>query len=356
MSLRLATLGVFLIVVLVQLPMLLNWTRLQIERYESYCSVRVFVYNFSAVQQKYENYTFPKYANNITLYDVDQHELGKFILMKLLGSECVTKDPNQADMFIVPMFVPDDRSATPEEMEKGGVLVATYPDQTKDTLKVVCPVLNDVMNLPHFQKAIHVVVADRYFAIRNFCHEFVTINPVVDKGTVWVTNSVHVNGDDQVSMALPSSVIINDVREELPWLHEPRPYFVSLVGSTEGSPSHKILRKKLFTLCEAHPLCHAVRFPQHAAGSLVRAYETKHQSTFCLEPGGYGPDRKSISDSLHLGCIPVITSFEYFDRKYKLWDANWKWIENSSVYVSEDDIVREKIDIFDVLSSIPEKK
>ena len=34
--------------------------------------------------------------------------------------------------------------------------------------------------------------------------------------------------------------------------------------------------------------------------------EAKMHSTFCLEPPGYGDERKAVADALTLGCIPVL--------------------------------------------------
>ena len=52
---------------------------------------------------------------------------------------------------------------------------------------------------------------------------------------------------------------------------------------------------------------------------LPRLRSVKGRSTFCLEPGGDSPYRKSLWDSLAVGCIPVVFS------KYSELTAPWHW-------------------------------
>lgn len=42
------------------------------------------------------------------------------------------------------------------------------------------------------------------------------------------------------------------------------------------------------------------------ASSLEQTMRVKRHSTFCLEPPGYGDERKAIVDALTLGCSPVL--------------------------------------------------
>ena len=42
------------------------------------------------------------------------------------------------------------------------------------------------------------------------------------------------------------------------------------------------------------------------ACALRRTYAAKQAATFCLEPPGFGPERKAMVDALTLGCIQVL--------------------------------------------------
>ena len=76
----------------------------------------------------------------------------------------------------------------------------------------------------------------------------------------------------------------------------------------------------------------------------------KAQSLFCLEPLGDSPYRKSIWDSLSLGCIPVVFSV------YSEITAPWHWggwRNTSRVYVPEKVFLDDDFDLVDYLRAIP---
>ncbi|KAJ1458474.1 exostosin family-domain-containing protein [Pelagophyceae sp. CCMP2097] len=77
----------------------------------------------------------------------------------------------------------------------------------------------------------------------------------------------------------------------------------------------------------------------------------KGQSTFCLEPLGDSPYRKSIWDSLSLGCIPVV--FSLYSEVTAPW--HWgSWRNLSRVYIPEADLLDEKFDLVSHLRAIPD--
>ena len=77
----------------------------------------------------------------------------------------------------------------------------------------------------------------------------------------------------------------------------------------------------------------------------------KAKSVFCLEPLGDSPYRKSIWDSLSLGCIPVV--FSLYNEITAPW--HWgKWRNDSRVYVPEQLLDDDAFDLVDHLRSIPE--
>ena len=83
---------------------------------------------------------------------------------------------------------------------------------------------------------------------------------------------------------------------------------------------------------------------------LPRLRSVKGRSTFCLEPGGDSPYRKSLWDSLAVGCIPVVFS------KYSELTAPWHWgawRNASRVEIDEAAYVDGRVDLARVLGAIP---
>ena len=82
----------------------------------------------------------------------------------------------------------------------------------------------------------------------------------------------------------------------------------------------------------------------------VNWYEIKQHSIFCLEPIGDNPWRKSLSDSLVLGCIPVLFSNLTDNSAQFSWGS---WQDQGRILVSRRALVRGELDLFALLVSIP---
>ena len=74
------------------------------------------------------------------------------------------------------------------------------------------------------------------------------------------------------------------------------------------------------------------------------------EGRFCLEPAGDSPFRRSITDSLALGCIPVFFSQPQEDAYSWLWEG---WRRAASVVVNRTAFLNGEIDLYRLLSSIP---
>ena len=106
---------------------------------------------------------------------------------------------------------------------------------------------------------------------------------------------------------------------------------MSFVGATwHGDRS---VRLKVVSQCKAlgSPICEMKEFRDCKS-----AMRIKQSSTFCLEPAGDSPDRKSVSDDVAAGCIPVFFS----SQSYAL--TPWYW--NSSGEDGADGVGRVLID------------
>ena len=97
----------------------------------------------------------------------------------------------------------------------------------------------------------------------------------------------------------------------VPWSHKAkRSIRVSFIGSLDVMNSvSKRIRKFVSMTCEKWTSC--VNFVlrkdviQEENWAIEKALEIKKESVFCLEPQGESIGRRSIIDSLLLGCIPV---------------------------------------------------
>ena len=77
---------------------------------------------------------------------------------------------------------------------------------------------------------------------------------------------------------------------------------------------------------------------------------SKSKSTFCLEPAGDSPWRKSLADSITFGCIPVLFSELTDDVAPWFW-KDWK--ARARVLVPREEFIAGRIDLKKLLQSIP---
>ena len=80
------------------------------------------------------------------------------------------------------------------------------------------------------------------------------------------------------------------------------------------------------------------------------ALAIKQESDFCLEAGGDSPFRKSLADSIGLGCIPMIFHPMTDHANELLW-ADWK--EGARVLVPRDDYVAGRIELSRLVETAP---
>eukprot|EP00249_Psilotum_nudum_P028379 c3736_g1_i1 orf=387-1685(+) len=116
-----------------------------------------------------------------------------------------------------------------------------------------------------------------------------------------------------------------------------RTFLFSFAGSIRPTMRKGGIRDILLQQCaEAHE-CILVDCKKHRCShNPQKIIETFSQSTFCLQPRGDTPTRRSIFDSIIAGCIPVLFHPESAYTQYT-WhlpqDSN-----NWSVFIAEDDI------------------
>lgn len=77
------------------------------------------------------------------------------------------------------------------------------------------------------------------------------------------------------------------------------------------------------------------------------------RSSFCLQPPGDTPTRRSTFDGILAGCIPVFFE-EISARKQYGWHLPEDQYEDFSVYIPKEDVVFGGVRITEVLAAIPE--
>ena len=163
-----------------------------------------------------------------------------------------------------------------------------------------------------------------------------------------------------------------------PWIsqHE-RPLLLSFIGN-DGHGEQRDVRRKVKANCDSNADgCLAIdpfilwRSPEQYAGRIPGLisngteipfdigvatsdhsvfHRVKAASMFCAEPEGDAPGRKSIYDSLLLGCIPVVFSQRTLSLSPLHWTRDWK--EDSCVYVDHDEFMSGGIDLMGELASL----
>ncbi|KAL1826348.1 hypothetical protein DCAR_0205453 [Daucus carota subsp. sativus] len=84
----------------------------------------------------------------------------------------------------------------------------------------------------------------------------------------------------------------------------------------------------------------------------IRFMKPMLQASFCLQPPGDTPTRRSTFDAILAGCIPVF--FEELSAKLQYgWHLPEAEYEEFSVFIPKEDVVFKGLKIVDVLTSIP---
>lgn len=87
----------------------------------------------------------------------------------------------------------------------------------------------------------------------------------------------------------------------------------------------------------------------------IRFMKPMLQASFCLQPPGDTPTRRSAFDGILAGCIPVF--FEDLSAKSQYnWHLPEDKYEEFSVFIPKEDVVFKGLRIFDVLMAIPRAK
>lgn len=287
------------------------------------------------------------------LYKTNQYAFPSILLERFAqNSSCVTENPNEADLFYVPIL-PAPKSV---DMWK-----ETCSKFSGEALVEALPFLNQKNACRHFlavgKSHTDVVGCEGWFS-----HPIPPLRPVMrlaysnysftrksSKGAHFynpndTTNTTHPN---LYSVPYPSNLHYAQHNNTLPQqLYETiRTKLMSFMGKdTHGDVE---VRKMLSKTCKRYKSdCSYIKWRGRPDFILP-----KIRATFCLEPAGDTPGRKSLADSITFGCIPVLFS-ELTDDV-----APWHWLDwkdRGRVLVPRQDFVDGHIDLKKLLTSIPD--
>jgi hypothetical protein len=290
--------------------------------------------------------------------------------MRVALSNCVTNDPKEAELFLVPMSVHTDHAhgrKTPLS-KHWDVLFASLTDYQ--------------LLFEHFSSKTaskHIIFSSSFGHSRRSIGLW---HPPYADPRVAVMQRVALGSECLISQTyrpfhnfikVPMHVHSVPFTSLLPY---PENYFEELKNSTSHSSISdssspplvsaffgiharseiRALRTKLLSICGKSPNCTTTSLkgksePVKTArkDGILAIFATKMQSSFCLEPEGDWPTRQSMVQDILLGCIPVFFS----NNHLRLWPAFWgNFIDSVSVTFDSDAVMSGKVDIIESLKSI----
>ena len=151
------------------------------------------------------------------------------------------------------------------------------------------------------------------------------------------------------SVPYPSGVHFKKVsgaNNHQPWQQPSnRTILMSFLG--KGRHGDLPVRQKIVEMCKGYDddaICYRNKWTE------TEGIVGKGKAKFCLEPAGDDPWRKSLSDSIVFGCIPVLFSELSDDFAPWFWDD---WKAKARIVIPREEFVQGKIDLKTLLESIP---
>lgn len=343
---------------------------------------RVFVYNRSSLDERH--LTLNGYGAQLSsespawLRNTQQHGVGAIILSRLMRSRCVVDDAAEAELFIIPMV--QSVHVAPRGGRKQDDPLRVYTKMAPSAEEYLWPHCERLLvedwhsTLPHLTEHTvvrHVFVCDKFFDLWGFCSNIGRFkallrsrpgNLALLRAMPWPRNTIGRGGrgGNHFTFAYPSAVHLRRSDAPPPWSanRSQRSVLVMFGGSTYGHALSRKLRSALVEQCRAHgpTVCELVHAESMAGeGAIVHALAAKRRARFCLEPPGFGDERKAIADALSLGCIPVL--FMPATDAY-LWQHNWPdaWKARSMVQLDAQQVISGAQDAVRALERIPEQQ
>lgn len=284
------------------------------------------------------------------LHKTNQYAFCSILEQRLLTSSCRTLDPNEADLFFAPIL---------SSPKGSGGWASTCQAITGEEVRDALPFLNETNACRHFF-AIGKGHTDNPYCKGWFSYPIPELKPfsrlsyssfnfMLDEyGAHYYdpNDNITVTHPNMVSVPYPSSLHFYANKTVPHFDQVKRRVLMSFIGKDNHGDTK--VRERIHKLCKKYKdpkICdYRLRFiPEKDATS-------KAKTVFCLEPAGDTPGRKSLSDSIAFGCIPVLFSELSDDVAPWHWSS---WKDRARVLVPREEFVAGRIDLKILLQSMP---
>ena len=286
------------------------------------------------------------------LFQTNQYAFPSILEERLRQSKlCHTTNPNDADLFFAPIL---------PAPKQGKHWNATCQEITGEMVRDALLYLNATNACRHF----FAIGKGHYNAkpcegwYYNPIRELQPFLRLAYTNYTFVVDSKgahHYDKDDDTkesypnlfSVPYPSSLHFRKTKNDMPHFKkmDRRKVLMSFIGKDSHGDTQ--VRQQIHKSCNSYKdrkVCEYIeRFRPNMA-------TTKSKAIFCLEPAGDSPWRKSISDSITFGCIPVL--FSDMTDNVTPWFWN-DWKARGRILVPREDFVAARIDLKTLLQSIP---
>lgn len=281
------------------------------------------------------------------------------VAYRVLASPCRVVDPLQAELFIVPLLLGTAHTANAVQGMCQHAQVSNLTACGWEATLAQCP-------LSHFSNhtaARHVfILAREHLAHRpqgpSLCQGWWgdpigALNDVIRIATseAHPDFSRHYwNGSFPRLFAVPFAASVHlHPDEPLLFPDEPRSALMTFSGSTLKDPA---VRKRILHQCTAYNDSRVCLLSRPCTkDACTQRDENKKAATFCLEPAGDTPYRKSYADSVAAGCIPVTFSPASADAFGWLW-----WPEPGRLAIDREAFLSGNIDLREHLNAVPHEQ
>lgn len=293
--------------------------------------------------------------------------------MRIALSQCVTTDPHEADLFLVPMSVHTDH-AHGRKTPLSGEWDTFFASMTNYQLifehfsaKTASKHVIFSSSFGHSRRSVGLwhppfgdarVAAVQRVALGSACLISQTYRPF----QYFFKSAAHVHSAPFTSL-LPFP---EDYFDRHHWsggggtpttnLTAPPRLLATAFFGIHARDKIRKLRTKLISICNNSPNCSTKAMSSKTSrtdrkAGILNIFESKKQSIFCLEPEGDWPTRQSMIQDIALGCIPV-----FFSRNHlRLWPAFWgNFIDRVGVSFDHDEVMSGKVDVMRALGGMSE--
>ncbi|XP_062205886.1 xyloglucan galactosyltransferase KATAMARI1 homolog [Phragmites australis] len=180
--------------------------------------------------------------------------------------------------------------------------------------------------------------------------------PAAKNMTVLAVETATLGSGNDLAVPYPTYFHPRTDSDVLNWQHRirnsSRRWFMSFVGAPRPGDQRSI-RSQVIAQCQATRACGQLgcafgSFQCHSPGDIMAMFQS---STFCLQPSGDSPTRRSTFDAMVAGCIPV-----FFRQRSAYQQYRWHLPRDNatySVFIPEDGVRSGNVSIEAELRKIP---